>query len=194
MVINKLKLITLKLHNRLIKTKRFVRSRLKIFLLSSIHPRFITHGPIQFWPNVRIRITDGGSIEVGRGVCIEEGVVLHAQKGDLQIGDNVFIGHHSELVAKEHIEIGCDALIAPFVVIRDANHRIAVGQPIREQGFAIAPASIGEDCWLGAHSVITAGSQLGNGTVIGANAVVTGKIQDNAIAVGVPARVMKYRK
>ncbi len=188
-----MKLLIPKLHNLQTKAKRFARSRLKTFLLSSIYPGFTAHGPVQFGPNVRIRITDGGSIEIGREVCIEEGVVLHTQKGHLRIGDNVFIGHHSELVAKEHIEVGNETLIAPFVVIRDANHNIKKSQPIRKQGFEVKPVSIGRDCWLGTHSVVTAGSQLGNGVVLGANAVVTSNIPEDSVAVGIPAAVIKKR-
>lgn len=52
---------------------------------------------------------------------------------------------------------------------------------------------IGNDVWIGVDCVILRGVQIGDGAVIGANSVVTKDIPDYAIAVGSPARVIKYR-
>jgi acetyltransferase-like isoleucine patch superfamily enzyme len=52
---------------------------------------------------------------------------------------------------------------------------------------------IGSDCWIGDNSVILAGRNLGHGCVIGAGSVVTTDIPPYAIAVGNPARVIRYR-
>ena len=56
-----------------------------------------------------------------------------------------------------------------------------------------APVTIGRDCWLGSKSTVLRGSTIGDGAVIGAHALVRGKIPKNAIAVGIPARVVKMR-
>jgi len=55
--------------------------------------------------------------------------------------------------------------------------------------------SIGNDVWIGQGVTIVrkAGLTIGNGAVIGAGAVVTKSIPDYAIAVGIPAKVIKYR-
>lgn len=52
---------------------------------------------------------------------------------------------------------------------------------------------IGNDVWIGAGAVILRGTNIGNGAVIGANAVVTKDIPPYSIAVGNPAKVVKYR-
>ncbi|SKB94745.1 virginiamycin A acetyltransferase [Lachnospiraceae bacterium] len=52
---------------------------------------------------------------------------------------------------------------------------------------------IGNDCWIGARATIISGAKINNGAVIGAGAVVTGEIPPYAIAVGNPAKVVKYR-
>lgn len=52
---------------------------------------------------------------------------------------------------------------------------------------------IGNDVWIGADATIMGGAIIGNGAVIGANAVVAKNIPPYAIAVGNPARVIKYR-
>lgn len=52
---------------------------------------------------------------------------------------------------------------------------------------------VGNDVWIGANVVIKRNVKIGDGAVIGAGAVVTRDIPDYAIAVGVPAKVIKYR-
>lgn len=52
---------------------------------------------------------------------------------------------------------------------------------------------IGHDCWIGANACILGGVKIGNGVVIGAGAVVTKNMPDYAIAVGVPAKIIRYR-
>lgn len=53
--------------------------------------------------------------------------------------------------------------------------------------------TIKNDVWIGCNAVILKGVTIGNGAVIGAGAIVTKDIPDFAIAVGVPAKVIKYR-
>ena len=52
---------------------------------------------------------------------------------------------------------------------------------------------IGNDVWIGANATIMGGIRIGNGAVIGAGAVVAKNIPPYAIAVGNPARIIKYR-
>ena len=46
---------------------------------------------------------------------------------------------------------------------------------------------------IGAGAVILGGVHIGNNATIGANAVVLCDIPEDAIAVGVPAKVVKYK-
>ncbi len=52
---------------------------------------------------------------------------------------------------------------------------------------------IGNDVWIGRGATIMGGVRIGNGAVIGANAVVTRDVPPYAVAVGSPARIVKYR-
>lgn len=55
------------------------------------------------------------------------------------------------------------------------------------------PVNIGNDVWIGENVFINDGITIGNGAVIGAHSVVTHDVPPYAIAVGVPAKVIRYR-
>ena len=52
---------------------------------------------------------------------------------------------------------------------------------------------IEDDVWIGESAIIMSGVHIGRGAVIGAGAVVAKDIPPYAVAVGVPASVIKYR-
>ena len=51
---------------------------------------------------------------------------------------------------------------------------------------------IGEDVWIGAQVIILPGSKIGSGSIIGAGSIVKGVIEPNCLAVGSPAKMVKY--
>ena len=55
------------------------------------------------------------------------------------------------------------------------------------------PITVGHDVWLGARCIILGGVTIGNGAVVGAGSIVTSDIPPYAVAVGNPARVIRYR-
>lgn len=55
------------------------------------------------------------------------------------------------------------------------------------------PIVIHDDVWIGDNALILSGVEIGQGAVIGAGAVVASNIPPYAIAVGNPAKVIKYR-
>jgi len=55
------------------------------------------------------------------------------------------------------------------------------------------PVNIGHDVWIGTNAIVLSGVSIGSGAVIGAGAVVTKDVPPYAIAVGNPARVVRYR-
>jgi len=149
---------------------------------------------VQIGRGVRFKIIGSGKVRIEDGAALEDHVYIQAEDGTVVIGPDAFIGAGSQVVAMERVTIGRDALVAAYCVIRDADHRFSdPATPIRLQGHVARPIEIGADVWLGAHVVVTAGSTIGDGCVIGANAVVRGEIPAQSIAVGVPAKVIKKR-
>lgn len=64
----------------------------------------------------------------------------------------------------------------------------------REIGFVEeVEVSIGNDVWIGLESIVLDGVKIGDGAIIGARSLVTKDVPPYAIAVGMPAKVIKYR-
>lgn len=53
---------------------------------------------------------------------------------------------------------------------------------------------VGDDCYFGLGVKILGTVKIGNNVTVGANAVVTKDIPDNAIVGGVPAKIIKMKK
>lgn len=143
---------------------------------------------------VEIAKTDGAYLEIGDNCVLDNYAVLLLTKPHprLLIGDNVTIGRNTIVSIKDTCYIGDYTLIGPMVQITDNNHSVG-GNLIKYQKSSIKAVTIGQDCWIGSGAKILAGVTIGNGAVIGANAVVTKDIPPFAIAVGVPAKVIKFR-
>jgi acetyltransferase-like isoleucine patch superfamily enzyme len=97
------------------------------------------------------------------------------------------------ITAKNLIRIGNNVLMGAYVQVIDHNHGMVAGVPIQAQAAEIGEVIIGNDVWIGAGAKILSNSHIGDGAIIGSNAVVTSDIPANAIAVGVPAKVIRYR-
>ena len=142
---------------------------------------------------VLIRINRGGQA-VFSSRCIVDHDSVIVVGGTLKIGDRTIFGHHCTVAAAERISIGSDCLIAEMVSIRDHDHAFdTLDAPIREQGMAVSPITIGNGVWIGAKATLTRGVTIGDEAIIGANAVVTHDVPPGAIVGGVPARIIRYR-
>lgn len=136
------------------------------------------------------------NITLGHHVTIYPDVMLFGD-GPIVIGDNVDIGNGTLLYSSGNgggITIGDNSMIAAQSYIIDMDHGTSLNGLIRNQKNTVAPVSIGEDVWIAAGCKILRGTTIHNGAVIGASSVVKGEIPENAIAVGIPAKVKKYRE
>jgi len=116
---------------------------------------------------------------------------------NVYVGKNSHINHLCCVWADEHsrIVLGDNLLMGPGVCLFSSNHSTVKGQPMTYQERRAADIVIGDDVWLGAHSVITAGTTIANGVVVAAGAVVTRSItEENVIVGGVPAKVISQRR
>lgn len=111
--------------------------------------------------------------DFGKNITVGEGVFINAcchfqDHGGIKIGDGSQIGHN--------------------VVFATLNHFIEAEK--RKMTYS-APIVLGKNVWVGSNATILQGVTIGDNSVIGAGAVVAQDIPANAVAVGVPARVIK---
>lgn len=135
-----------------------------------------------------------GAIKIGSNCELSRGVIFNTYGGNIEIKSNVFFGEYVVLYAHGGIKIGANTLIAMHTCIVASNHTIPKhGELIRNQPDVLLPISIGNDVWIGANCSILGGVTIGDGAVIGAGSIVTRNIPEYAIAIGNPAKVLRYR-
>ncbi len=137
-------------------------------------------------------------IEILSGCAIDRGVTILCSGENLThpkiiIGANTYINRNTFLDAIESITIGKDCAIGPSCYITDHDHGCDPSLPPLGQPMISQPTIIGNYVWVGANVTILKGVQIGDRAIIGAGSVVTKDIPAGAIAVGVPAKVIKER-
>jgi acetyltransferase-like isoleucine patch superfamily enzyme len=144
--------------------------------------------------NVRV-LRHPENVTIGSEVILKEGVRICPTnpRARISIGAWTTVGYHTFVFAMTQISIAEDCLIAPFCYFVDNEHDIEPGEKIRTQPMRARPIRVGAGAWLGTGVTVTAGVTIGAGAVIGARAVVTEDVPEGAIAVGVPARVVRFR-
>jgi acetyltransferase-like isoleucine patch superfamily enzyme len=138
-----------------------------------------------------------GQIVLGDGVFLHRGTILELAKGGtIRIGPDTHIMPQCILTSLVgSLVIGRDVLIAPQCAFFSYDHRIDdPSRPIRGAGFTSKGGIVIEDdVWLGVGVKVMDGVRIKRGAVIGAGSVVTQDVPEYAIAVGTPARVVRYR-
>lgn len=113
----------------------------------------------------------------------------------IKIGNNVGIGEFAYIGGAGGVVIGSDTIVGQYFSVHPENHVFTdLILNIRDQGVTRKGIKIGSNCWIGSKVTILDGSDIGNGCVIAAGAIVNGYFPDNSVIGGVPARVLKTRK
>lgn len=114
---------------------------------------------------------------------------------NLVVGDNVAIGFDNFLQARGGLTIGNNVSFAPGVKIWSANHDYSdADTPVSEQGHTEKPVRIGDNVFIASNAFILPGTELSEGCIVSAGAVVGGKAYPPyAILAGNPARIIGYR-
>jgi serine O-acetyltransferase len=100
---------------------------------------------------------------------------------DTQIGVGFYIAHCGDIHFNAHTQVGQNCNISQGVTVGQSNRGDKKGCPV-----------IGDGVYIGPGSKIFGAIRIGNNVAIGANCVVTKDVPDNAVVVGVPARIISY--
>lgn len=135
------------------------------------------------------------SIEIGTGTTVMPWAKLMAVNGPIRIGENCSIHSFDVLYGfAGGLTIGNGVRIATHAVFSPGNHVFDdLTRPFTQQGATSEGIVIGDNVWVGAGARVLDGVKVGAGAVLGAGCVVTRDIPENAVCVGVPARIIRTR-
>lgn len=127
--------------------------------------------------------------ECGQFVHIEKNADFGSGR-NIVLKDHACIGENARFMGRGSVFIGEHVMMGPDVLLVNENHRFG-----RESydGYDVGSITIGEHAWIGARAVLLKDVSIGRYAVVGAGAVVAKSIPDYGIAVGNPAKVVKYR-
>lgn len=131
--------------------------------------------------NVNARIEPGAiirdKVKIKDNAVIMMGAVLNigAEVGEGSMIDmNAVLGGRA--IVGDHCHIGAGTVLAGVI----------------EPASAV-PVIVEDNVMIGANAVVLEGCRIGKNAVVAAGAVVTHDIPENAVAAGVPAKIIKYR-
>ncbi len=125
----------------------------------------------------------GPDLRLGRNISFYNPASIH-------IGSHVFIGLGCWFMAGEQILIGDEVLFGPYCVVSSSNHTRKLGS-FRYGKTFLSPVKVGNGSWIASHVVLTAGSNVGDGTLIAAGAVVGDFFPASVLVGGIPGKLIK---
>ncbi len=136
------------------------------------------------------------SVVLENNVLVARNSIVRCRGESLRIGEGTEIGVNCLIATDSRLDIGKDVLIAAYVyVAAGGSHKHDDKTiPIKRQGFERKGGiTIGDGCWIGAHSTLIDGVTVGRDTIVGAHSLVTRSLPELVVAMGVPAEVRKQR-
>ena len=134
------------------------------------------------------------TFEIGDGVFIGAQAYLQGRfDGRCVIGNFVWIGPQSyfdarDLVLEDYVGWG------PGAKVLGSEHTgLPVDVPLTTTNLEIRPVRVRAGADIGTGSVLLPGVTIGEGSIVGAGAVVTADVPPFAVVAGVPARCLKGR-
>lgn len=173
------------LRERLVREFRVVRAK-ACFQMAAVRS-----GRRPSMEHAATRIYNLGFIKIGnrpRFLAAEARTLLRVHKGAvLEIGDFAQINSGVTIDVVKLVVIGRHVKIGANVALSDSGgHELVAGEGVR-----VAPVHVGDNVWLGRGAFICPGVSIGENSIVGAGAVVTGDVPPNAVVAGVPARLIR---
>lgn len=150
---------------------------------------------VVFGVNVDIRNRENGRIVIDDMAYLDDNVrLVAAREGIIEVGVGSELGANTIINSGGRTIIGKFVLFAGFININSSTHGTSLNKYIKDQSHEHGEVTIGDDVWIGSYAAVLINSFIGEGAIIGSHSVVKGEIPPFGIAVGVPAKVVKYRE
>ena len=146
----------------------------------------------------RSKIDLGVGLTTGFG-CRIEAVSSGSKKIVMRFGNNVQMNDYVHITSMLSVTIGSNVLMASKIYISDCSHGSYNGNeedsnpddPPINRLLSAKPVKIGDNVWLGEFVTVLPGVTIGDGTIVGANSVVSKNLPEYVIAAGTPAKPIK---
>ncbi|GIW54485.1 MAG: hypothetical protein KatS3mg082_0889 [Nitrospiraceae bacterium] len=134
------------------------------------------------------------AVELGNRILVGRNTILSCHEARIRVGNFVSIGPFCFFASKSHIEIGSNVSIGSGSHLMAGSHAFTdPSTPIILQARISKGIVVEDGAWIGSGTKVLDGVTIGKNSIVGAGAVVTESIPPNAIAVGVPAKVIRSR-
>jgi acetyltransferase-like isoleucine patch superfamily enzyme len=161
----------------------------------------------RFGPTARVINQTGrrNCIRLGAGALVDGELLVHDYGGQIEIGENTYVGMGSRVWSGESVKIGNDVFIAHNVNISDTNshqmnagerhdhyvNHIIHGKPFQKGTVETAPVVIGNHAWINFNVGILKGVIIGEGAIVGACSLVTKNVPPYTFVAGNPLREIR---
>jgi acetyltransferase-like isoleucine patch superfamily enzyme len=166
-----------------------------LWLKARWRSRLRTDGLCFVGRGVKLEIGRSATLALGRWSWVGQGTKIRVHEGRVSIGAKSVLGQECTISAYQRIDIGRECIVADRVMLIDFDHgAVEVERPVRLQGIYKRDVRVGHNAWIGYGACILRGVSIGDNCIVGTSAVVTASLPDNAVAVGIPARVIRMRE
>ncbi len=158
---------------------------IKFSIIKLFHWKSFRFYPLElFAVNSELTIGRGSEITLGKFVRTQSGTRIRARgKGRLYIGDNTAFNIGCMVTCHYNIKLGSGIEFGQNVLIYDHDHDFRAEGGIKAKKFKYGSVEIGDNCWIGANTVILRNTKIGNNCVVGAGSVIHGEYPDNSIII-----------
>jgi acetyltransferase-like isoleucine patch superfamily enzyme len=151
---------------------------------------------VRIGPHVALRANSplAPAIQLGAGCLIQDGAVLNASEGRIEVGERTWVGPYVVIYGNGGVRLGADVMIAAHSCLTSVGHGHAdLSRPMMQQPIEVAPIVIEDDVWVGMNCTILPGVRIGRGAIVAAGALVRRDVAPYEIVGGVPARTLGRR-
>lgn len=108
----------------------------------------------------------------------------------LRMGSDIYIAYGNWFSASGEIIIDDEVVIGPKCIFASSNH-VKENGTFHTNKADLKKIVIHKGVWIGGNCAITAGVEIGNGSLIGANTVVTKNVPNDVMFAGNPGKIIK---
>ncbi len=130
-------------------------------------------------------------VKIGKNLSIDHLSLIIGSNGKLEIGDNVRILNLTVDVAGAKMTIGDDCLFAYDIEMRTHDSHPIFDKTSGKRLNHPKDVMIGNHVWVSAGARLFAGAKIGNGSIVGANALTSSEFGEHLIIAGSPAKVIR---